>query len=160
MAVSAQVTSFRFLFREDRGRIGRQTWWMGTLALGAVLALLTGVWLLVSRGVTGAFDTTQTDVARTVFASLYLILFACGILLIAVCHYMLGAKRLNDRARPAGLAGLLPLAALLTGAVHWLQPRMEGAMPGWSVWVADGLMAAVVVWVVVEMGVLTGRKQA
>ena len=159
IALATQDPSFRFLFREDQGRIGRRTWWTGTLGLGAVLAALTGVWLFASRGATGAFDSTQAEVARTVIASLCLILFAAGILLIAVCHTMLSAKRLNDRARPAGLAGVLPLAALLTGAAHWLQPRMEGAMPGWSLWVADGSMAAVVVWVVAEMGVLAARAK-
>ena len=74
----------------------------------------------------------------------YLLLYAFAVILIAVCYYNLSAKRFRARALTPGLAGLVPLAALLAGSTHWIVPRSEGMVPGWAALVADVLLAAVV----------------
>ena len=144
---------FGFLFRRDDGVISRGIWWRGTLALLAPLLALTLVWLVIGAGAHTGFDASQAVIARTGLTYLYLVVFAAGILLIAICQYNLNAKRFRARRRLPGLAGVLPLAALLTGAVHWLAPRMDEAMPGWAVAGVDAAMLAVVVWNVVDLGI-------
>ena len=144
---------FGFLFRRDEGVVSRSIWWRGTLALLAPLLALTWVWLLIGGGAHTGFDANQAVIARTGLTYLYLLVFAAGILLTAICQYNLSAKRFRARGRLPGLAGVLPLAALLTGAVHWLAPRMDGALPGWAVAGVDGMMLAVAVWNVVDLGV-------
>ena len=151
---------FGFLFRRDEGVISRGIWWRGTLALLAPLLALTLVWLVIGAGAHTGFDASQAVIARTGLTYLYLLVFAAAILLIAICQYNISAKRFRARGRLPGLAGVLPLAALLAGAVHWLAPRMDGALPGWAVAGADVVMLAVVVWNVVDLGILTdGRTE-
>jgi hypothetical protein len=56
------------------------------------------------------------------------------------------------------LAGLLPLAALVSGAVHWLQPRVAEVMPYWYVAGADAILVAITAWNVVELGFSEASK--
>jgi hypothetical protein len=51
------------------------------------------------------------------------------------------------------LAGLLPLAALVSGAVHWLQPRVAEYVAG-----ADAILVAITAWNVVELGFSEASK--
>ena len=145
--------SFRFLFRQDAGVITRAVWWTGTAALGLLLAALTLVWLALSGGAHRSLDTTALIDARTAFTYLYLVLFAVAVLLIAVCHYNLSAKRFRARGKPAGLAGILPFAALVTGASHWIEPRVGDGMAFWVTPLIDFLMLVIAVWTVLELGV-------
>lgn len=145
---------FGFLFRRDEGVVSRSIWWRGTLALLAPLLALTLVWLMIGAGAHTGFDASQAVIARTGLTYLYLLVFAAAILLIAICQYNISAKRFRARGRLPGLAGILPLAALLTGAVHWLAPRMDGALPGWAVAGVDVAMLVVVAWNVVDLGVV------
>jgi uncharacterized membrane protein YhaH (DUF805 family) len=147
----------RFLFRTDQGVINAKTWRQGTALLGAILVLLTAIWLVVA-------PFTQRDLAATPFfawatiaAFVYLLLYAFAILLIAISHYNLSAKRWRDRGRPAGLAGLLPFFALLSGAAHWLQPRVAETMSYWYVAGLDALLVAIIIWNVAELG-FCGRR--
>ena len=148
--------NFRFLFREDAGTITRRVWWLGTLALGLTLGVLTLIWLALSSGAHRTLDATNLIDARTAFTYLYLIIFAAAVLLIAICHYNLSAKRFAARGKPGSLAGLLPLAALLTGAMHWMAPRIGDGLPAWTSAAVDFVMLVIVVWNVLELGVKPG----
>jgi uncharacterized membrane protein YhaH (DUF805 family) len=146
-----------FLFRADQGRIDAKTWRQGTAMLVAILAVLTAIWLVVS-------PFAQRDLASTAFFAwatlatfVYLLVYAFAILLIAVSHYNLSAKRWRDRGRPAGLAGLLPFFALLSGAAHWLQPRVPEDVSSLYVVGIDVLLAGIIVWNGVELGLCRGR---
>lgn len=144
----------RFGFRTDQGRIDARTWRQGTLFLGVPLAVLTLIWWLVA-------PLTRHDLARmpflawgTVAAFVYLLIYAFAVLLIAICHYNLSAKRWRDRGWrfPGALAGLLPLAALISGAVHWLQPQAAEVISSWYVTGADAALTAILIWNGVELG--------
>ena len=142
----------RFLYRTDQGRIDAKTWVRGTLMLGAILGVLTAIWVFLSPYAEHDLDKTPLFAWRTFAAYVYLMFYAFAVILIAICHYNLSAKRWRDRGWPSSLAGLLPLSALLAGAAHWLQPRVAEVMPFWYVAAVDVLLVAVIVWNVVELG--------
>ena len=146
--------SFGFLFRRDEGTIDRRTWWINALALAVPLALMTLVWNLIGEGAHRVIDTqSQLLDARTGFTYLYLLVFAAAILLAAVSYYNLSSKRFRARSLQPGLAGILPFCALITGAVHWMVPRVGDALPGWATWAVDAGLLAVLVWNMWELGV-------
>lgn len=156
MADSAPAST-SFLFRTDQGRIDRKTWVHGGLRLGAVLAVLTAVGLLLA-------PYTHHDLAKTplldwhvIAAYVYLTLYIFALVLIAICFYNLSAKRWRDRAKPAALAGLVPFFALLGGAAHWLYPQMDGEVPGWSVAAIDIAFFGLLIWTIIELGVLPSK---
>jgi uncharacterized membrane protein YhaH (DUF805 family) len=74
------------------------------------------------------------------------------VLLIAICHYNLSAKRWRDRGRPPALAGLLPFLTLMTGAAYWLQPRIADSMSFAYVLGIDVVLVAIIIWNIVELG--------
>ncbi len=88
----------------------------------------------------------------TILAYSYLILFAFAVLFIAISFSNLSAKRLRARGLPTGLAGLVPLLALLAGAAHWLQPQVPDVIAIWYVVGLDVLLAAAVAWSVAALG--------
>ena len=146
---------FAFLFKSDQGTIGRAIWWRGTLGLALVLGVLSGIWQALAphaNRTVAAGDRLFDPLAF--FAYVYLLCFALAIMLIGVSHYNLSAKRWRDRGRMGGLAGLLPLAALLAGAAHWLQPRVSESMPAFLVTICDVALLAVLVWNIIELGTL------
>ena len=69
----------------------------------------------------------------TFLTFVYLLLYAFAVLFIGISLYNLSAKRLRARKLPTGLAGLVPLAALFSGAAHWLQPRVGEYLSYWYV---------------------------
>ena len=149
-----------FLFRRDEGVIERGVWWRGSIFLAVCLALLTAIWMEIS---TFAYEA-QGPAARTelfdpnIFAAYaYLIFFGFCVLLISICHYNLSAKRWRARGKPPAFAGLLPLLALFSGAAHWLYPRVSESMPYWTVSITDAVLVVVIVWNVVELGLLASR---
>ncbi|HUB64415.1 MAG TPA: hypothetical protein VL996_08215 [Methylocella sp.] len=158
----ASVAEFtgRFGFRTDQGRIDAKIWRQGTAFLGVPLGVLTSIWFLLA-------PLTQHDLARTPFlawgtiaAFAYLLFYAFAVLLIAICHYNLSAKRWRDRGwrAPGGLAGLLPLAALMSGAAHWLQPRVAEIIPYWYVAGVDATLVAIIAWNMLELGFFDAPK--
>jgi len=147
----------RFGFRTDQGRIDAKTWWQGTALLGALLAVLTLIWLLLAPFAEHDLAKTPFLAWGTIAAFTYLLFYAFAVLLIAICHYNLSAKRWRDRGWPSGLAGLLPLAALLSGAAHWLQPRVSEVISYWYVVGTDACLLAIIVWNVAELGFSQGR---
>jgi uncharacterized membrane protein YhaH (DUF805 family) len=148
----APETGFGFLFRQDQGRIDRRMWWKATAGLAGVLAAFTSIWIYLLPSAHRDLDTTPFLAWWTLAAYVYLLFYAFAILLIAICHYNLSAKRWRDRSRPAALAGLLPLAALVAGAAHWLQPQMADFIPCWYVLGADAGFTGILLWTVVELG--------
>jgi len=148
---------FAFLFRRDQGLISRAQWWKGTAGLAAVLAALSGVWMVIGRFAYEAqAPAARADLfdARIFAAYAYLTFFGFCVMLLSVSHYNLSAKRCRARGRAAGLAGLLPLLALFSGAAHWLYPRVTEDMPYWTVGLTDVILVAVIVWNVVDLGIL------
>jgi uncharacterized membrane protein YhaH (DUF805 family) len=158
MAAVLSREGLRFLYRSDEGAIGRRLWWLGLVPLVSFLAVMTLVWLSLLPYAGRGLDERAFLDPLTAAAYVFLTLYAFSILLAGVCFVMLSMKRLRDRARPVGLAGLVPLAGLLAGAAHWLEPQMGGAFPLWAVYACDGFLALAGVWTIIEMGVLGGAR--
>ncbi|MEF3366412.1 hypothetical protein V3H18_07680 [Methylocystis sp. 9N] len=144
----------RFLYRTEEGRIDRATWRRGAGALLAILAPLTLIWLALSPY--AAHDLAQRPLfaPETAAAYFYVLFYAFAVLLLAISFVNLSAKRFRDRGRtpPLGLASLAPLLALLSGAAHFLQPRVAEVMSRWYVWGVDAALVAAIVWTVYELG--------
>ncbi len=150
--------SFFFLFRTDKGRIDRATWWRGSLPIAAIALIGTGAWLEL-RPYARHDLTEQPFIApMTILAYSYLLVYAFALILLAICEYNLSAKRFRDRGRPGALAGLLPLSLLLGSAVLWFIPRSFGSVPEWIGPIIFAIMALALAWNVVELGVVTGRR--
>ena len=143
---------FRFLYREDRGRISRAAWWRATLPLAVLVALATAGWIAVRPYAVHDLGTQPFIDGATVGAYLYLAAYAFGLILAAVCSYNVSAKRFRDRGRPGRLAALLPLTAFLTGALVWFIPQSFGTVPGWVGHAGVAVLLAVAAWNVVELG--------
>lgn len=157
MASVLSGEGLRFLYRSEDGAIDRRLWWIGVAPLAAILFAMTAIWLVLEPWARRGLDERAFLDPMTIVAYVYLMVFAFTVMFFAVCFVMLSMKRLRDRGRPPGLAGALPLAALLAGAASWLEPQVGGAfIPAAAIiaWVALGLVA---LWTIIEMGVLSGR---
>jgi hypothetical protein len=143
----------RFGFRTDEGLIDAKTWREGAAFLAVIFAALTAIWLFLEpnayRELTRASPLFEWKVFLTF---VYLLCYAFAILFIGISFYNLSAKRLRAMKLPSGLAGLVPLAALFSGAAHWLQPRVSEYLSYWYVAGIDALLVAGVVWTVLELG--------
>ena len=144
---------FRFLYREDRGRISRAAWWRATLPLAALVALATAGWVAVRPYAVHDLNRQPFIDGATVGAYLYLALYAFGLILAAVCSYNVSAKRFRDRGRAGRWAAVLPLAAFLTGALVWFIPQSFGDVPDWAGGVAEVALLVVVAWNILDLGI-------
>ena len=146
----------RYGFRSDEGRIDAPTWRQGTLILAMLLTASTLGWLLLAPFTEHDLSRSPFLVWQTAAAFAYLVFYAFAVLLIAICYHNLSIKRWRDRGWrfPGALAALLPLAALLSGALNWLQPRITETMSYWYVMAADTILAAAVIWNVTELGLM------
>lgn len=149
---AAQPSGFFFLFRTDRGRIDRATWWRGTLPLAALAAAGTLGWRALSPYAHHDLSDSAFIAPLTIAAYFYLLVYAFALLLIGVCEYNLSAKRFRDRGLPAALAAALPLSLLFGAALIWFIPQSFDTIPAWAGPVTIALMLAVAVWNVVELG--------
>ncbi|UDL94508.1 hypothetical protein LGH83_18730 [Lichenihabitans sp. PAMC28606] len=152
--------TFFFLFRTDKGLIGRSTWWRGTVPLTTLAVVGTMIWVILRPYAHHDLAQEQFLAPMTILAYAYLILFAFAVLLIAICEYNLSAKRFRARGRPASLAGLLPLSLLVGSAAIWFIPRSFDSLPDWSAPVIVALMTAVALWNAIELGVLNDRPSS
>ncbi len=150
--------SARFLYRTDQGLIGQKTWWIGTLSLGAIFALLTFIGVLLAPFARHDLATTPFLDLRVIAAYFYLTVYMFALIVVAISFYNLSAKRWRDRGKPSALAGVLPFVALLSGAAHWLYPQMGGEVPAWSVYAIDAALCVLVIWTVVELGLLPAKE--
>ena len=141
-----------FLFRSDAGVIDAPTWRFHAAWLAALTAGLSGLWLLLSPFAHRDLRTSTFLAPMTIVAYTYLIVFAFAVLIISISFTNLSAKRLRGRSLPTGLAGSVPLLALFVGAAHWLQPQVPDVVSIWYVVSLDILLAAVVAWTVVMLG--------
>lgn len=149
-APSAEEAGFRFLFRTDRGRIGRATWWRGTLPIALIALFAWGLWRLVRPFTEHGLEQPPLAVLG---AYLYLLTFSFTLLVLLVCEYNLSAKRFAARGLPRALAGVLPLSLLFGGAFAWYLPRSQGLLPDWTGWLAALCVLAVLMWNIVELGI-------
>lgn len=147
----------RFLFQADQGTIDAPTWRRHAAWMALVLGVATGVWRLLA-------PYTHHDLAKsaflaplTILAFVYLLIFAFGVLLIAISFYNLSAKRLRARHKPIGLAGLVPFLALLSGSLHFIQPQVPDVIAIWYVVGVDAALALAIVWTVAALGFRDGR---
>lgn len=143
-----------FLYRTDQGTLSRAAWWSGLAPLASLLLVMTAIWRLVAPWGQRGLDERAFLDPLTAISYIYLLVYTFAIILIAVCYTNLSAKRFRARGRIGGLAGLLPLAALLSGAAHWLYPRVADAMPYWPIAAIDIAAIAVLVWHIVDLGLL------
>ena len=141
---------FRFLFRTDQGQIDRLTWWRGTVPIACIGALATVGWLVV-RPFT--HDALHQPPGLAVLGYVYLLLFTFAVVLLFICEYNLSAKRFSARGKPRALAAVLPVSALLAGALAWYVPRSQAALPDFAVWLGVMGVGAVAVWNAIELGV-------
>lgn len=146
MASVLSAQGFRFLFRTDEGRIGRQVWWLGTILLVSIVIVLALGWLALSPYAHRTLDERKLLDTMTLVSYTYLMMYAFAVLLIAVCYVNLSAKRLRDGGVLPGLAGAAPLAIFLALAAHWLQPRVAEVFPYALLVVIDLLALGVILW--------------
>ncbi len=152
MSDPAAARDLRFLFRSDQGAIDRREWRRGVAILVALLIAIAGGWRLLSPYANRGLDERKLIDAMTIVTFTYLCVYAFAVILIAVCYVNLSIKRLRARGGQTSLAGLLPLGALVTGAAHWLQPRVADSMPWMIVALCDVALLAVAIWCIVELG--------
>ena len=144
---------FHFLFRNDKGRIGRSEWWKGMAAIAVPLALMAGGDLALSNALRSA-GSRPLQSGEPLASYVYQLAFGLAVLLGAVCFYNLSAKRFCDRNYPPSLAGLAPFALLVAGAARLFLPDLNAQKFVYISIGCDVLAALVVIWSLVELGFL------
>lgn len=137
--------SAHFLFRSDEGRIGPGVWMRGALLLAVLFLALTRVWLGLAPFANRSLAQRAFVDPLTIAVYLYLFAYAIATILIGVSYVNLSIKRLRAAGQPTAIAGLLPLAALIAGAAHWLHPRVSDVFPIWIAYAADAVLIAVAI---------------
>lgn len=158
MASVLSGEGLRFLYRSEEGVIDRKVWWLGAAPLAALLFVMTAIWLVLEPFARRGLDERAFLDPMTLFAYVYLLTFSFVVIFACVCFVMLSMKRLRDRGRPTGLAGALPLAALLAGAANWLEPQIDGGLVTALATLSWIGLAAALAWTIIEMGILKGRQ--
>lgn len=151
---SDDASDFRFLFRNDKGRIGKDVWRRYAWRLFAILIPMYGFWLLLAPFAFHDLSKTPLFAPMTALAYAYAIVFAFTTMLVTISYVNLSAKRFRDLGRPSplGLAALAPFAALLSGAAHFFQGLVEGVVPRWQVYPFDAAFVVVAAWTIYELG--------
>ncbi|MBV1706211.1 MAG: hypothetical protein KGQ37_03285 [Hyphomicrobiales bacterium] len=161
MSTMFQGKSFQFLYREDKGEISQSLWWAGTWPLAAVLLVLSLIWLMIAPDPLHAshshFLSKTMQSILQLLTYFYLLVYGIITMLIAISHTFLSMKRLRALHQPTGLGGLVPFTVLVVAAVNWLQPRMSDEMPVWSLWLADGVLVAVVLFMIYDLGIKSDK---
>jgi hypothetical protein len=151
---------WRFLFRQDQGEISRAVWLRGVGMLAAPLLVLTGGWLLLLPYANRGLDQRGLVDPLAFVTYFYLAGFAFVVILIAVSFYNLSAKRFRARGLAPPFGGLVPFAALIAGAAHWLQPRVADVLPRFAVLACDVAAVAIALWCLYELGLRDDRGDA
>ncbi|WP_158811154.1 hypothetical protein [Beijerinckia sp. L45] len=146
-----------FLFQAEDGAIDAPTWRRHAGWMAAALVGTTVIWRLLAPYAHHDLATSAFLAPMTILAFVYLLVFSFFVLLLAISFYFLSAKRLRDRGEPTALAGLLPFLALVSGSLHFIQPQVPDVIAIWYVIGVDILLAAVGVWMIVDLGFRDGR---
>jgi uncharacterized membrane protein YhaH (DUF805 family) len=146
-------SGFRFLYRSEQGRVDRARWLSAAAPLALVFVVTTAIMLWALPYANRPLTERAFYDPAALATNAYILAYAALTIFIGISWVNLGAKRFRDRGRPAplGLAGLLPLAMLLAGAAHWLQPRVAEVMPRATVWACDALLVVVAIWSLAEL---------
>ena len=146
-------SGFRFLYRNEQGRIDRARWLSAAAPLAIVFVVASAIMLWALPYANRPLTERAFYDPAALAANVFILAYAALTIFVGISWVNLGAKRSRDRGRsaPLGLAGLMPLAVLLAGAAHWLQPRVAEVMPRWSVWACDALLAIAAVWTFAEL---------
>jgi hypothetical protein len=146
-------SGFFFLYRSDEGRVTAAQWRAAAWPLVAIFAASTALVVVALPWATRGLGERAFFDPAALAANTYFVIYTFLTILIGVCWVNLAAKRFRDRGRgaPLGLAGLMPLAALITGGAHLLQPRIHDAVPRWTVWGCDALLLIVAIWTLAEL---------
>lgn len=149
----------KWLLFSFKGRIGRQVWWLSSLAV-AVIAGMTSSVIDVAATTSGGGTINPESQAFEPSAPHSLLLLAVGLLNIWI-NYALAVKRLHDRDRTGWwlVAQLLSvvIAAGLIGAAFAVPEDQSDLV------LKLGIAAAVVaigfgLWLFVELGFLKGTQ--
>jgi uncharacterized membrane protein YhaH (DUF805 family) len=158
---------FMNLYTNFSGRIGRQSWWIGTIILLVVAVIISFfVMPLIGMSMMAGFDPTAgADAIPGMMRKAAII----QIVITAIFAYPATAlmkKRLNDRDRPAWyvyvfwaptvlnlLLGLTGLSHTMTDMGGMMMPQPSGL--GWVVNIAS---LAIGIWALVELGFLRGTQ--
>ena len=147
----------RFLFRTEEGVIDAPTWRLHAGWLAALLVVMTLAWMLLRPYAHHDLAKSAFIAPMTILAFTYLVVFSFAVLLIAISYTMLSMKRFRDRGEPVGLAGLVPLLALFSGSLHFIQPQAPDVISGWYLVATDAVLVGAMIWTVVECGFRPGR---
>lgn len=129
---------FNRLYLSTDGRIGRQQYWIGAIALGVVSIIIS---FIFGRFLTGA--------ALTTFAIVWQ-------LAISYPAYNLMAKRFQDRDKPSMYALYAVVAFFVLTVISLFTAPVPGEAPG-AISIVFGLItAAIGIWILIELGILRG----
>lgn len=153
--MAGEISAFvaRFGFRTDQGLIDGRTWREGAGWLTVIFIIVTTIWVFIEPNAHRHLEPGSSLFDWKVFLTfVYLLCYTFAVLFIGISFYNLCAKRLRARKLPSGLAGIVPLAVLFSGAAHWLQPRVSENLSHWYVLGLDALLVGAIVWTVLELG--------
>ena len=156
---------WKFLYTSFEGRIGRQQWWLGSIALVVVAIILYIIVMpVIGLSMMGGFDPAGGPGAmmgmmrKAAFAHL---------VLTAIFAYPVTAlmrKRLNDRDRPAWFVyvfwapTVLGILLGLTGMGYTVADMGGMTVPAPSSlgWIVNLASLVIGLWALVELGILRG----
>jgi uncharacterized membrane protein YhaH (DUF805 family) len=150
--MSTHRSNLSFLYRSDEGEIDAATWWRGALMLTGIFAVLTLGWVLIEPFADKSLATTVTGTIVVLTGNLYRLAYGFICVLLLICLYNLSAKRWRNLGSPSSFAGILPMAAAVTAALHWLEPRVDGDLPHYWIIAGDIALAGIFLWSVIELG--------
>lgn len=126
------------LYLSTDGRIGRQTYWIGAIALGVVSIIISFI-----------FGRFLTGTAFIIFAIVWQ-------LAVSYPAYNLMAKRFQDRDKPSTYALYAIIAFFVLAVISLLTTPVPGESPG-AISIIVGLITlAIAIWLLVELGILRG----
>lgn len=134
---------YQRLYLTTEGRIGRQDFWMGILGF-VVAGIILSIIIYAIAGSTSVTARVLNFVVQ---------------LLFAYPSYALLMKRFQDRDKPGSYAIIIVGLSLLSGVINlfWVGAPMQGGFFGAIVGI---VILAIVIWVVVELGILRGTVGA
>jgi len=139
------VSNFHFLFREDKGRIGRATWWRACLGLAVIWLVVFAAYLFLGQG----------DISKVGLTAILTI----ATIMLGVCFYFVSAKRFQDLGQVASFALILPLVLLFDAAIHWMQPRLGATFPSVLTYAFDAATVLISGWTIWTLGFQQGNSR-